>query len=300
MAYLSVPVKEAVENNEIPPVMTQSVNSREASSDFIVYTWEKREDLLTKEEMEDYKASVAKAGSEGKLAPKLSDVINAKKSAMRKAGDYSFINKGLFQKVKDDYGTPLITEQKSGDYFVYKAVNAWGDSYRANEFYATDHKSIFDNGFMQVEDVDNNVIIGAFLTKSNKKTVDKKASVNEVYKKIDDDSYSLNLQYGTGKYDMVLSRNGEVVDPSFYNPSTNRDVDVDPSMFKFTKEDLENIFKQLDESSEEFNVRRANVESIYTIRLKDGIYNKSDVNSAMLEKMGYTPEAIGKILKQIC
>lgn len=252
MTFLPTAVKDAVDDNKIPPVMTQSINSREAVSDFIVYTWEKREDLLTDEEMQDYKDAVAKAGSEGKLAPKLSDVINAKKAEMRKAGDYSFINKGLFQKVKDKYGTPLLTQDKKGsDYFVYKAVNAWGDSYRANEFYETDHKSIFDNGFLQVEDVDNDVIITKFLEKPVRNTIQKKANVNEVYSKIDDDSYSLNLQYGTGKYDMVLSRDGEVVDPSFYNPSTNRDVDVDPSMFKFTKEDLESIFKQLDQSEDE-------------------------------------------------
>jgi hypothetical protein len=223
MAYLSVNVKEAVANNTIPPVMTQSINSREAVSDFIVYTWEKREDLLTEEEMENYKASVAQAGIEGKSAPKMSDVINAKKAEMRKAGDYSFINKGLFQKVVDDYGTALISEQKSGDYFVYKAVNAWGDSFRANEFYETDHKSVFDNGFMQVEDVDNNVIINKFLEKAVKKTAPKEGIV------------------------------------------------------KF-----------------------AQVESIDTIRLKNGIYNKSDVNSELLEKLGYTPQAIGKILKSIC
>jgi hypothetical protein len=170
MAFLSAPVKEAVSENVIPPVMTQSINSREASSDFIVYTWEKREDLLTKEEMQAYKDSVEQAGLKGKRAPKLSDVINAKKTEMRKSGDYSFINKGLFQKVKDKYGTPLVTTQKSGDYFVYKAVNAWGDSYRANEFYDVDKKSVFDNGFMQVEDVDNDVIITKFLEKSTKKT----------------------------------------------------------------------------------------------------------------------------------
>ena len=250
MAYLNANVKEAVAENVIPPVMTQSVNSREAVSDYIVYTWEKREDLLTEEEMQAYKNSVAQAGIEGKLAPKLSDVINAKKTEMRKAGDYSFINKGLFQKVKDKYGVPLISEQKSGDYFVYKAINAWGDSYRANEFYDVDKKSVFDNGFMQVEDVDNDVIITKFLEKPSRNTVEKKASVIEVYDKIDDDAYSLSLQYGTGKYDMVLSRDGEVVDPRFYNPSTNKDVDVDPSFFKFSKEDLETIFKQLDQSED--------------------------------------------------
>jgi hypothetical protein len=252
MAFLDVHVKDAVADNTIPPVMTQSVNSREGVSDFIVYTWEKREDLLTDAEMQDYKDAVAKAGYEGKSHPKLSDVINSKKAEMRKAGDYSFINKGLFQKVKDDYGTSLVTkDKKNNEYFIYKAVNAWGDSYRANEFYETDHKSIFDNGFMQVEDVDNNVIIDKFLEKPAKNTVEKKASVNEVYDKIDDDAYSLSIQYGTGKYDMVLTRSGEVIDPSFYNPSTAKDVDVDPSMFKFTKEDLENIFKELDQSEDE-------------------------------------------------
>jgi len=203
--------------------MTQSIGSREGSSDFVVYTWEKREDLLTEQEMQDYKDEVARAGHEGKIAPRLSDVINAKKTEMRKAGDYSFINKGLFQKVHDDYGTPLIIPQQSGDYYIYKAINAWGDSFRANEFYETDHNSVFDNGFMQVKDVDNNVIINKFLEKAVKKTAPKEGLV-----------------------------------------------------------------------------KPAQVESIYTIRLKSGVYNKSDVNSEMLEKMGYSPEAIGKILKSTC
>ena len=38
-----------------------------------------------------------------------------------------------------------------------------------------------------------------------------------------------------------------------------------------------------------------------TITLKDGkTYNKSEINSGMLETMGYTPKEIGKILKSIC
>lgn len=38
-----------------------------------------------------------------------------------------------------------------------------------------------------------------------------------------------------------------------------------------------------------------------TITLKDGKeYNKSDINSNMLEAMGYTPQEIGRILKSIC
>ena len=38
-----------------------------------------------------------------------------------------------------------------------------------------------------------------------------------------------------------------------------------------------------------------------TITLKDGKeYNKSEINSGMLEELGYAPEEIGKILKSIC
>jgi hypothetical protein len=55
-----------------------SVFSREGNSDIIVYQWED----------ESYS-------------------INERK-AMRKRGDYSFIKKGLFKKVKDDYGNPFI------------------------------------------------------------------------------------------------------------------------------------------------------------------------------------------------
>jgi hypothetical protein len=37
------------------------------------------------------------------------------------------------------------------------------------------------------------------------------------------------------------------------------------------------------------------------ITLKDGsTYNRADVNATMLEKIGYTPEEIGEILKSIC
>ena len=37
-----------------------------------------------------------------------------------------------------------------------------------------------------------------------------------------------------------------------------------------------------------------------TISLKGKVYKKSDVNTPMLENLGFTPAQIGKILKQIC
>jgi hypothetical protein len=153
MKFLPDAVKQAMANNDIPPVLTRSKRNREANSDYIVYTWEKQEELLTKEELDKAIAdrNVYKA-------------IAAKKAEMRRAADYSYINKALFKKVYDDYGTALEHTAYDGQkYFVYKAINAWGDSFRANEFWATDHKSVLENGFMKVEDVDNNVIISKFL-----------------------------------------------------------------------------------------------------------------------------------------
>jgi len=160
MKFLPDAVKQAMATNDIPPILTRSKMNREANSDYIVYTWEKQEDVLTKEELDKAIAdrNVYKA-------------IAAKKAEMRRAADYSYINKALFKKVYDNYNTALEHTAYDGKkYFVYKAINAWGDSFRANEFWATDHKSVLENGFMKVEDVDNNVIISKFLDGSKVKT----------------------------------------------------------------------------------------------------------------------------------
>jgi hypothetical protein len=160
MKFLPDAVKQAMASNNIPPILTRSKMNREANSDYIVYTWEKQEELLTKEELDKAIAdrNVYKA-------------IAAKKAEMRRAADYSYINKALFKKVYDNYNTALEHTAYDGKkYFVYKAINAWGDSFRANEFWATDHKSVLENGFMEVEDVDNNVIISKFLDGSKVKT----------------------------------------------------------------------------------------------------------------------------------
>ena len=163
MKFLPDAVKQAMASNNIPPILTRSKMNREANSDYIVYTWEKQEELLTKEELDKAIAdrNVYKA-------------IAAKKAEMRRAADYSYINKALFKKVYDNYNTALEHTAYDGKkYFVYKAINAWGDSFRANEFWATDHKSVIENGFMKVEDVDNNVIISKFLENNKSKTSQK-------------------------------------------------------------------------------------------------------------------------------
>ena len=143
MYFLADNIKIAVDKGVIPPVITQTVNDREAKYDYITYTWE-----------------IDIPG----VPPGLQGEAKAK---MRKDGNYSFVKKGLFKKVYDDYGNPYMHTytNKAGEvreYFVFKAINAWGDSFRANEFYAEERQSVIDNGFVKVNNVEDNVIVSAF------------------------------------------------------------------------------------------------------------------------------------------
>jgi hypothetical protein len=74
--------------------------------------------------------------------------------------------------------------------------------------------------------------------------------VNEVYDKIDDGIYSLNLNYKGKDYTMVIDRDGEITDASYYNPNTLKDVDVKSSFFKFTSEDIKNIFSEIEQPAQ--------------------------------------------------
>jgi ribA/ribD-fused uncharacterized protein len=121
MEYLPNNVKDAVESNKIVPLMSVSTLGRKSKSDFFVYTWE---DNISKD----------------------------KKAEMRKKGDFSYIKRGLFKKVKDPLtGLPYIYTNKSGkEYFIFKATNAWGARERAQEFYDVEKPSKIDNGFIKV------------------------------------------------------------------------------------------------------------------------------------------------------
>jgi hypothetical protein len=134
----------ATQKGLIPQTLNISTLSREGNSKFITFVWEKGN--FTKEQ----------------------------KATMRKKSDFSYINKGLFKRVEDGFGNPiqLTTEDKDGKTYtsyVYKAINAWGDSFRANELYDTEdpanplvttgQKSVLDNGYIQVKEVEDSVIL---------------------------------------------------------------------------------------------------------------------------------------------
>ena len=217
------PLKKATDNGIIPKLVGLSPMSEAGRSDFIVYSYE--------------------------------DVISSEQRILRrKTGNTQHQHKMLMQKVyttdANNKRVPLlhITEKNGTIYtkHVYKAINAWGDSFRAQEFYTTNQQSVLDNGFDKVNEVEDDIITSIYRGSFNSNLGTTKGTVVEVYDKIDDDAYSLSLEYGGRVYDMALSRNGEVIDPRYYNSITAKDVDVDPSIFKFTKEDLENIFNQLD------------------------------------------------------
>ncbi len=131
-------LKNAVSNKKLPQLIQISPNTREGKEEFLNFSWELD---LSKEE----------------------------KKKRRKKGDYSYIKRGLFQKVYDPTtNQPLITTytNKKGvtrENYVYKAVNAWGDSFRANEFYSTPEQSVIDNGFIKVKEVDDRVIYDIYI-----------------------------------------------------------------------------------------------------------------------------------------
>jgi predicted nucleic acid-binding Zn-ribbon protein len=133
-------VSKAMADGKISPIVRVSPFSREGRFDVIVYSWE--------------------TGTK------------AEKAAKRKIGDYSFINKGLFKKVTDDFGEPLTESFVAKDgtvvrSFIYKAINAWGDSFRANEFYNAPNQSIIDNGFIPVTETEDTSIVDLFENKKD-------------------------------------------------------------------------------------------------------------------------------------
>ena len=161
--FVADKLKGAMNRFEIPKVINIRQFSTEGASDFIVYAWENR-------------------------------ISKADKAKARKKGDRSYINKGLFQKVyytnENGERVPLIQESeyegKIYTNFVYKHINAWGDSFRANEFYDFKRASVIDNDFIKVEEKFNEL--------------SKKISSAEV-----NDDLIANIYYG-GKVETVATQ----------------------------------------------------------------------------------------------
>jgi hypothetical protein len=132
-SYLNENLKNAVREGKLPKLVAISAFSSEGRSEFVSYSW-------------------------------TDDIPYAEQLKRAKAGDRSHIKKVLLQKVytKDDKNNPIPLMQidektdKQGKpvvymKYIYKAINAWGDSFRAQEFYDDIRPSVLDNDFEKVE-----------------------------------------------------------------------------------------------------------------------------------------------------
>ena len=75
--------------------------------------------------------------------------------------------------------------------------------------------------------------------------------VSSIHDKIDGNAYNIALEYKGVEYDMVISRDGEIIDPTYVEGT--KEKNADPRMFKISKEKLNSIFKQLDTFEQESN-----------------------------------------------
>lgn len=136
-------VQDAVENEDLPKIIGISPYSQEGRSDYIVYSWE---DSITNEE----------------------------RIHRRKTGDTSHIHKVLAKKVYREVKgrtVPVMQRTKSVDAqgkekiyekYIYKAINAWGDSYHAQEFYTDRRPSVLDNDFDKVFNEVNDSVVAKY------------------------------------------------------------------------------------------------------------------------------------------
>ncbi|GAG12741.1 unnamed protein product, partial [marine sediment metagenome] len=103
---------------------------------------------------------------------------------MASKGDFSFINKALFKKIKsgDEGFIHPYKQKKTGklmQYFVYKHINALGDSYRAQEYYINAKPSVFDNGLLKAEEKQDVTIIEAWKGKAAVRPVAQKNDTSD-------------------------------------------------------------------------------------------------------------------------
>jgi hypothetical protein len=156
MEYLKPHVKAAISKNLLPVMLTQSVRTRSSQFEHMVYSYEVNVPGVPLNKQKETK------------------------DKMRKAGNYSFIKKGLFRKVKDEVKGTYLTygyTDANGiykEYYVYKLVNAWGESFRANEFYDIERPSVIDNGMMTTDDFNDDYIVEVF--RGGKKSLSQRVS----------------------------------------------------------------------------------------------------------------------------
>jgi len=300
-------IEDATNLGRIPQLMKLSSLARDANKDYIVYSWE----MGNKEE----------------------------KAEMRKRGDYSYIKKALFKKVYDGtiplteknfYGTPT---------YVYKHINAWGDGIKANELYNVSKKSVIPNGFEEANEVQDEDILEYFTydvaENAAKETVTTPQTVSEDTDLIEGEISLPRRETKKTKFKVTIEgkdfeKEGyRVIIPEYPNAEvyvSNQGIDTADGVITKTQWAVEasgqlasGRFKSIDEALTDFQQKVNNITSAEvlkrvqeatkifvgepqeTLTLQDGrAYTKLEINGKLLKKLGYTPEEIGNILKEIC
>jgi hypothetical protein len=196
----NVQVNDAVSRGDIPQIISLPRNSPEGRKNFVVFSWE----VGTEEE----------------------------KKAMKDKGDFSYMKKGLFQKIKSEEGRDFVVGSKT---VVYKQINAWGDGMRANEFYDHARKSTFNNGFDPVEiEVDDAAIRELYMVSSEQRKnqgytpnqseefENNKFFDNEQSEEVSDTPFDDSLEEDEEKFDGI----DEII-LSLDNDSTERNSAID-------------------------------------------------------------------------
>jgi len=131
--FIDNSLENAMTRGDIPKVINISTFGKEGQSDYVTYQWELP---ISKEE----------------------------KAKAKREKNRDYIKKALFRKVYttdvDGNRIPLLQNSTYNGVkyvnFVYKHINAWGDSFRANEFYDYERPSKLDNGFEKLYKVTEN------------------------------------------------------------------------------------------------------------------------------------------------
>jgi len=302
-------IEEAINLERIPQLMKLSSLARDANKDYIVYSWEvgdKRE-----------------------------------KAEMRKRADYSYIKKALFKKVYNGTTPLTTKNFYGTDTYVYKQINAWGDGSKANEFYNVIKKSVIPNGFETTKEVQDEDILKYFrfdeATDTSVETVTPPQTIDEstdfIQSKISIPrrsttkvTFTVTLldgkNYEKQGYRVIIPEypNSEVY-VSNEQPTSEGGVLVGSKWYAEAGGLLvSDGFKSIDEALADFQRKVNSIKSAEilkklqdaakifigdpqeTLTLQDGrAYTKSEIDGKLLKKLGYTPEEIGKILKEeIC
>jgi hypothetical protein len=293
--FLSQVLKNKVLAGKLPEMIAISMYSKEGRDEFISYSYE-------------------------------GEITKAQRIKARKTGDTSHVYKGLFKKVyrenEEGVRVPLVqtSTYKGKDgvertYFnyIYKMVNAWGDSFRAQEFYGkefplerlstTSRPSVLDNGFMKVaREVEDSEIELTLLGQEvvsadvNITPTAPAAAETKFYEKVDNstlkDGDVVYDKFGTKFIFRGLRQAGQTAagSPRLQRTDGTGEIAIPGANIQLFKQ-TSSATKVVEQPQERSTKERV---------LKDGkSYNLSDINLDMLIKMGYADAEIGQVLKEV-